>query len=261
MNTEAINIDLLIPIVSGTLLFGLLIVFVVYFVILSRRNQIRFEFEKEKLKNEILTVEIEMKEEILSGISRELHDNHGHLAALINLNLDALNQEGLPTEEVLKLKEIEKLSQQLIQDIKLLSRNLSGDIIKEEGWVNMIQTNVNRINNLGLTKFNFNCDSAADFISSETQLILFRLIQEMITNTLKYAKASTIDLAISLEKDSFQLIFSDNGIGFNTNKAGFKYGAGLKNIKKRCEIINASYSLESSPANGTIHQIILSNEF
>src|SRR5690606_4127475 len=89
----------------------------------------------------------------------------------------------------------------------------------------------------------------------DLSVFLFRMYQEMINNTLKHAEASAANLTISHSENSLHIRFHDNGKGFNPSAS--TVGQGLKNIGERCRIIGASWSLDSTPQEGTSIEIQL----
>jgi signal transduction histidine kinase len=251
------DVHFYIPILSGTVLFGLLVAFIIYFMILYRKNQIRFELENEKLKHELLKVKVEIQEETLNNVSRELHDNFGHTTALINLNLSTLNTSGLTEKDQVKIETTKEFSAMLVKDLRSLSGSINGDMIKEKGWLQMIQMNVDRINRSKIILFNFTSDSVADFISIDAQLLLYRVIQEMTSNALKHAKANALDLTIKGNDDGIQITFKDNGVGYDSQIIKGNLGSGLQNMKERCNIIGAQFECIAELNNGVTYKIQL----
>src|SRR5262249_33444721 len=88
-----------------------------------------------------------------------------------------------------------------------------------------------------------------------TQTMIYRMIQEIISNAVTHAKASVLMLQCSQEEDSFFITVEDNGIGFNTNEHQTK-GMGMRNIRNRVEYFNGQLHIESS-SEGTIINIEL----
>ena len=86
-------------------------------------------------------------------------------------------------------------------------------------------------------------------IPFNTQLALYRITQESISNVIKYAQASSIIVQISQDSNKLNLTIEDDGIGFNTSE--ITYGLGLKNIENRAKLINATIDLISNKGEGT----------
>lgn len=254
MNLE-LNTNIITTIITGTLLFGLLTVFIVYFILLYRKSQTKLYYERERRKQELLRAEIEIKEQTLVNVSREIHDNLGQAAALVKINLNLVSNQ-LSGADQAKLDESKELMKKLISDMRSLSQNLNGDNIRRKGFIAMLQTDVDRIGKTGYVEVNFTHPREKISLKVDQLIILYRMIQELFTNTLKYAKATNINLTIEQNERELIVKFKDNGIGFDYEKA-LNTGSGLTNIKDRCEIINAKLYFESQLNKGVEVQITL----
>ena len=237
----------------GTILFGLLAVFIIYFILLYRKSQVNLHFEQERLQQELLRVENEVKEQTLINVSRELHDNLGQIASLIKINLNMMSKD-LNKEDTERISDSLKLLKGLIGDIKSLSASLKGEKIRHKGWIYLIREDVERINKIEGLQITFDY-SGDGVLQHEKEVILYRITQEVLNNTLKHAKATEAKLSISCSENQLLLYFSDNGIGFVPTKV--VKGSGLTNIEDRCKMISAVLELKSQVSNGTQIQISL----
>jgi len=80
--------------------------------------------------------------------------------------------------------------------------------------------------------------------------VIFRMLQEFFSNTIKHSKGSKLDVFINYNEDSIKIIAKDNGVGFEMRKIRLK-GIGLQNIRARAKLINAKAKLKSEPEKGT----------
>jgi len=252
---NATNFDYLVAVAGGTLLFGLLTVFIIYFILLYRKSQTKLHFERERRKKELLQAEVEIKEQTLVNVSREIHDNLGQAAALVKINLSLISKD-ISEADQQKITESSELIKKLIDDMRSLSQSLNGDNIKRKGIIAMLNIDKERINKTGYVEVNFQHPSKPIDLEFDRQTILYRILQELFTNTLKYAKATTIQLKIEENDTEIAVNYSDDGIGFNYQSALSK-GAGLTNIQDRCGIIDAKLYFESTIDEGTQVQITL----
>jgi len=257
MNQEVQNsVDYLIPVITGTLLFGLLTVFIIFFILLYRRTRVKLHIERERIKQELLRVENEVKEQTLINVSRELHDNLGQIASLIKINLNMISKN-LSKEDLEHVSESLQLIQRLITDIRSLSSSLNGERLKNIGWLNAVSEDVKRINALGDIKIELKSQGESKF-SKQKEVVVYRIVQEILNNMLKHAKAYTANLTIDCQNDFVHIHYQDNGIGFDVNKG--VSGQGLHNIKQRCELISAELQLESIPNLGTEIKLKIKND-
>ncbi|NVK63488.1 MAG: hypothetical protein HWE22_02830 [Flavobacteriales bacterium] len=247
--------DIFVTIITGTLLFGLLTIFIIYFILLYRKSQTKLHFERERRKRELLQAEVEIKEQTLVNVSREIHDNLGQAAALVKINLNLISKD-IPEADREKVTESAELMKKLIGDMRSLSQSLNGDNIRRKGFIATLQSDVDRINKTGYVAVEFEHSPERVSLEADQLIILYRIIQELFTNTLKYAKASNVHLKISEEGNQLKVFYSDNGIGFDYQTALNK-GSGLSNIKDRCEIIDAKLYFESKLNEGVNVQIVL----
>lgn len=244
------NIEYYIPIVSGTILFTLLLVFIISFVLQYRKAQDRFTVERNQLKQALLSAEIEIKERTLMNVSREIHDNFGQVASLIKINLNLLSSD-LGHEDRKKVNESLDLIRQLITDMKSLSRSLNGDSLQTTGWIVAMENESARINRLGGVQMNLHVDGEPEEIQHEEQLMLYRIVQEIFNNLIKHAQANEASLLISYRHGKLALRYQDSGKGFDPRQIQHKQGSGIANMQERCRQIGAKFTLDSALGEGT----------
>ncbi len=256
MNQSSPNIEYFAPVIAGTILFALLIAFIIYFVLLYRKSQVKFTLERERLKKELLHIENEVKEQTLVNVSRELHDNLGQVASLIKINLNMMS-DTLDAEDTERIDDSLVLLKQMIGDIKTLSASLKGDNIREKGWFNLIDSDFERLNKQDGIEALFEMEGDLT-LDPEKEVILYRVYQEILNNTIKHAKAQQIHLAITEKNNLLSFNYSDNGMGFDLQHV--TKGSGLTNMKERCQIIGAQLEINSEPNHGTQIQIRLNSK-
>lgn len=245
--------DILFPIIVGTCVFAVLIIFIVLFVIFYQKRQQDFENEREAFKKALLETEIEIKEQTLTNISRELHDNIGQIASLIKINLNLLSSD-LLEEDQAKVDDSIALTKGMIKDIKALSISLKSENLQRFGLLNMIEKDIERYKTIGGIDIQFEFIEVPE-INSETEIILYRMSQEIFNNILSHAQASRVSVNFSVVNKNIIFSFQDDGLGFETEKV--ELGSGLINLKERCKMIGAQLKIESITNEGTLIKIIL----
>ncbi len=244
------NIQVLV--LSTAMLFTVVIGFIVYFVILYRSRQERNEQEQQELKSafeqELLKTRIEMQEQTLAYISREIHDNITQVLSFVKLNLGMIP---VADENVrAKIGENRELVAQTISDLRNLSKSLSYDYITAHGLVKTIETEAERINSSGLIDALLFVDGDIYSIGAERELVLFRIFQEALNNALKYSSAKHLKITLQYHPDLFNLTLEDDGVGFSPDLINNSKGLGLKNIHNRAALIGAAATIYSSQGNG-----------
>lgn len=238
------------PLITGTLLSVFLISFIIYFILLYRRTRTKLDWQRERLKQELLRAEIEIKEATLQQVSQEIHDNFGQVASLIKINMLLLSQE-LTKENRAKVKESLDLIKQLIADMKSLSRSLKGESLQQIGWVKTIEKDVTRINELNGVHISLKLDGNLNVVTHEVQLILYRIVQEILNNLINHAQATEARLSLTYSYPWLSLHYTDNGIGFEQNNPSVYKGSGLENMALRAKQIGAQFTLKSADGQGT----------
>ncbi len=233
-----------------TFLFLLMGLFVFSFFLVYRKNQNAKETQIEKLNNALLQAQIEIQEQTLQHISRELHDNLGQVASLIKINLTTLKLND-PEKAVEKIEHTKDLTRQLIADIKSLSVSLGSDRIAQTGLARAIETEVERLNKTGEFVAVCELQGAMPDIDADKSLILYRMSQEVLNNMVKHSEAKHINIFIHVNENVFILAFRDDGIGFNAAEKMTASGAGLRNLTNRATLINAQLHIQSLPGDGT----------
>jgi signal transduction histidine kinase len=226
----------------------------VFLVVHSRKKYNQYSYEKELLQQQfaqtLLQTQLEIKQQTMEYISRELHDNLSQVASLIKINLNTLRLEaGSPHTE--KVEDSKVLLRRLINDIKLLSRSLHSDDFSHTGLFKSIETDILRINRDDLVVARFMLDGAIAEPPYEAALILYRMAQEILNNIVKHAQATEVQCKIGGSENTLILAFKDNGVGFDPEEKRKSGGAGLQNLEKRAALINAQLNIHSKPGDGT----------
>jgi len=239
--------------VIGTILFGLFVAFIIYFIVLYRKAQEAMLAEQERMRQELLRAEVEVREQTLIQVSRELHDNLGQLTSLISINLKMLNMQQKEQDKQ-RLNEVTGLVSQLAHDIRNLTQSLNGDQINQYGWDGLLSREVERVKRTGLVDVRYSLENTLiSKVPTDKALAIFRIVQELFNNTLKHSQASLTTLILENKNGALHLQYTDNGRGFNAEQP--PKGNGLKNIHERCDAIGAACSLNSKPGEGILVDI------
>ncbi|SJZ58601.1 Histidine kinase [Sediminibacterium ginsengisoli] len=244
--------DILITIVIASVFLVLIGFFLLLTVFVFLRRQRKFQQEKDEMKNKfdqtILKTQLEIQEQTFTHISREIHDNIGQILSLVRLNLSTFS----PATPEDKFEHTDQLLGKAIKDLRDLSHSLQTNRIHDIGIIESIRQLMITLEKTGRYKTSLKIADTFTGIDKDTDLILFRMIQEIVNNILKHAGASSIDMEISGDQHDAVVRVSDNGSGFDTEKlknAGM--GIGLQNIFSRAKMIHASVDIKSAPGMGT----------
>ncbi len=237
---------------AATAFFASLSIFIIYFVVLYRNKQIINRQEKEKLQSafrqELLETRIEIQEETLNYISREIHDNITQVLSFVKLNLGLIRNEDNASKK--KVDESRELVSQTINDLRNLSKSLSYEHIAALGLVKTLEIEAERVNNSGLINIVLSTEGNVYTLGQQRELVLFRIYQEALNNTLKHANAKHLKICLQYQPELFNLTLEDDGTGFSIETLSNKLGSGLRNMENRAALIGATATINSSPCNG-----------
>ena len=201
--------------------------------------------------HELLQTQIEIQEQTLKTISQEIHDNVGQILSLAKLNLNTVENNSDP-----KIENTKNLISKAIADLRNLSRSMFGDQLKEIGLPRAVANELAIVEGSGHFKTTMEISGEPFHLSDKKELVVFRMLQEAINNTIKHAKATTITVIVRYIGNSFCLSIADNGKGFDVGSANGKAnGMGLKSIQNRAELIGGSAIIVSTPQSGTMIKV------
>jgi signal transduction histidine kinase len=207
----------------------------------------KLDKQTKEQKNSVIKATLDAQERERSEIGRELHDNVNQVLTTVKLyNEICLTEEA--TNKVLLQKSIQQINY-CIETIRSLSKTLSSPNIEEITLKDSIRELVDSINSTGKLVINFYSYGIKDEkISQELQTGLFRIAQEQLTNVLKYANASYVDLLLVGTITSVALRIQDNGDGFDFNQK--RKGVGITNMISRAESLGGMVEFETGPGKG-----------
>ncbi len=263
MQTSLSQETYLTILISTLLLFFFGALLVYYFF---RHQRKRFEYQQEVLglresfNQIILKSKLEIQEQTLSHIAKELHANFSHLVSLININLTAAlasNEAGIKKH----IHETKRLAKQLMSDLKVLSVTMNTDHIMRTGFACALEVELQRLQNTGKYSVDYRYEGENLRLPPEKEIILYRLSQEILNNIVMHSEATKITVLLSTENSCLKLEISDNGKGFDMEEARErsveKSSTGLLNISGRAEMINAKLIIQSANQQGTHVTVII----
>lgn len=244
------SFELLIIVCSLVLLAFFMIIIILFSVFQKRK--IKFINQRNeailRYQEEVARTQVEIQEETLKNVGRELHDNIGQLISVANLELKIFGANNHLEKEP-ELIEITKLLGKSLSEIRALSKNLNNDIITHIGLQESIKNELNRLERLKFLNTAFTIQGAAFSIPKDDTIILFRIVQEFLSNVIKHAKASSLEVTMLYEDDFLEILAQDDGIGFDQSVTS--QGSGLLNMHTRAQMIRAEFELNSTKNKGT----------
>ena len=253
--------ELFIAVSIGVLIMLLLAMAFILFFYFSQKK-----FQQEQLKiqglklahqEQLLFSGIRMQENERRRIARELHDEIGSKLNVINLGVHRL----------LKSKEVQTMNDETASELfevigKTINatRSISHDLLPPtlerfgiQVALEELCENYRRTSNIRV-KFEL-CQNDAHLTDHDVALNLFRILQELLSNSFKYAEADQIDIKLWLGQKEIRITYQDDGKGFDMEEKTNQMGLGINNMESRARMIEAEFSLESEEGKGIFFQL------
>lgn len=246
-------------------IFGMLLLsaaLVVFFVVYQRRifEQERVREEKDKAhQKELLVAAVEIQETERRRIARDLHDDIGSLLSATRLYLRQLNTEATKDRTIQIKDQALAILDEMIQNTRRITHDLMPPALEKFGFQAAAEDMCERINRSGGINVNFRSDTETR-LGAREEAALYRVLQELMNNTLKHAQAKNIDVAIDRRQDIFGFTFKDDGKGFDPALVNSQ-GLGLRNIESRVSLIGGHLQSTTSPGNGLTVAVTLPSLF
>jgi signal transduction histidine kinase len=185
----------------------------------------------------------------------------GQLLSVSRINLNILEKELESHPSVKRIRDTNLILADVIKYIRMLSKGLNSDMLASYGLRESIKFELDRIAQTALIQCKFVTEGEDFLIDAKKEIILYRMIQEILNNILKHADATEISIQMNYTGTDFILDITDNGKGFNqdatSNLSIKEAGSGLRNLQKRAQLVGASLQINSQPSIGTNIHIVL----
>jgi two-component system NarL family sensor kinase len=228
----------------------------------AKRNQIR----KEKVHREqVYQQEQKAAADVINAeeterrrVAVELHDGVGQTMTAAWLNLQAISTSiAIDETNTALLNTTTQLVQDSCSEIREISHNMIPDVLLSRGLIPALKAFTAKIAKTGLSI----CVSANDWpdkLNKIQELMLYRVIQECVQNTLKHAAATELDISLNCEENSISVLVEDNGRGFNSEAVTPESGIGIHSIRSRVTYLKGTAEWSSSAAgSGTLVAIYI----
>lgn len=249
-NTNSSEVSLVLFL--GTLGMLVLTISLILFIIFHQRRVIRFQTKLQDMEKEqqkvLLNASIKLQEEERQRLAADLHDDAGPLLATARLYL---NENLVNQDKATQLQSIFQ-ARQIIDDTIQLIRNISHSLmpptLKNFGLESAVNDLFQKISGSGAINASSRFHEYKERLKPEKELIIFRVIQELVNNILKHSNSSFIHLTQNVHGDRFYLRIHHDGRGIvqtdfeKLNKSNI--GLGLKNITSRLRVVQGSINFE-----------------
>jgi two-component system NarL family sensor kinase len=192
------------------------------------------------------------QEEERSRLARDLHDGVGGLLSGVKLSLSTMKGNVFLTEE--SAKAVTTIIGQLdssITELRRVSHNMMPEALIRFGLKEALENYCENIDRSGVLKVRLQTYGLEKRMDQDTEIILYRTLQELLNNVVKHAAAREVLIQLIRDQNKFTLTVEDDGKGFDIHSPEFKSGAGLQNIQARAGYLNGVVDIRTAPGEGT----------
>lgn len=220
-----------------------------------RRQQLK---QEKKLQQEIIHQQelasravMKAEETERRRIAAELHDGVGQVMSAARMNLEALSADLAPLadDKAIRLDKVLSLVDEGCREVRAVSHSMMPNALLKKGLSSALHDFIQKIDEK-VIKVNLHMEGMQERLPPEVETVLYRLIQESVSNVIKHSGANRLDLSLLREKGGIDITVEDNGRGFETG--GNYAGIGITNMKARIQYLKGELTLDSAPGKGTL---------
>ena len=253
--------SILIYVLTGGLAAVVLIGFISYRGFRSKQNLAKqtetlqmqrikeLELEKQLIAYDAL---LKGQEEERSRMAKDLHDGLGGMLSSVKLTLGAMKGNTILTEDNTRLfsKALDQLDHS-INEMRRVAHNMMPEALVKFGLQQAIEDYCNGLREGSTLKFNTQFYGLEKRLDGPTEIIVYRIIQELLNNVMKHAKATEVLVQVMRHVNNLNITIEDNGTGFPSDAVDSKNGAGLVNVQARVDYLKGTLDVQSIAGKGT----------
>lgn len=203
-----------------------------------------------------------IREEERTHMAREIHDALGQQLTIMKMDVSWLHEKFAKSDEKVKQRteELKNILDSTVNTVRRIASDLRPSILDDMGLGAAIEWH--------LVDFEKRSGVKTEFDNMDTELALpdnvktgmFRIVQESLTNVIRYANAKNVFVSLKLKAGNIELFIRDNGSGFDNKKIAVKKTFGIMGMKERAKMMGGIYKISSEPGIGTTVHVIIPNE-
>lgn len=237
MEAKILNITLLVSLIIA-------IIIIYFFVSIIRYHRRYMRLQREKIFAEIIIRENERRR-----IANDLHDSLGPLLSAVKLNISSVDVEQQEDRQL--LDKTAGYLDEIIGSMRRISHDLLPSTLERKGLLEAIREFINQVNIKQSVNIQLYIVKETQ-VPKEKEIHIFRMLQEIVHNTIKHSQARNLQIGFSEEGGYLLCLTKDDGLGFDREKVmSGSQGLGLRSLESRCEILNGVLTLDSMPGAGT----------
>jgi signal transduction histidine kinase len=213
------------------------------------------EAEKRDIEKNMLNAIIQTEETERKRFAKDLHDGLGPILSTVKMSVSSLSRSEKDETTRKILRNTDMVIDEAIKSIREISNNLSPHILNNFGLNKAMRNFINKINLSGTIKITFVSNIEEERFESNLEVVLYRVICELINNTLKHAGATSIRITLEKQGEMIFCHYRDNGVGFDMKNFSFanpSSGMGYSNMVSRINSLKGTFDLFAENGKGTI---------
>lgn len=251
--------NVLQPLLIITPILLLLVLGVIVFVLLYQKRLLQHQEQVQRLQTtkqyQLLEATMQAQEEERRRVARDLHDEVGSMLSLVRLNLhqlvagiDGANEEVRHAEQTIK-----KLLDEVIGSVRRISHDLMPVVLDKMGLAQALEALRRSVPATAKVAITYECNDKSRRLEPKLELILYRMVQELLNNTLKHAHATLVHVKLLFTDDEVTLHFEDDGVGFDyaAHLQAAAQGVGVVSLRSRVNLLNGKMNIQSEAGVGT----------
>ena len=209
----------------------------------------QLESEKQLMASEAV---IRGQEEERGRLARDLHDGLGGLLSGVKFSLTNMKSNViLNAENALMFERSLDMLDHSISELRRVAHNMMPEVLIKFGLTEALKSYCDALIQAQILTINYQIIGLEERLPSNVEIILYRIVQELLNNTVKHAKATHVLLQLAQHEKELNITLEDNGVGFDMNEVSKHTGSGLENIRSRVEYLKGKLDIQSSAGKGT----------
>ncbi len=212
--------------------------------------------ERKDVERKVINAIIETEEKERSRLASDLHDEIGPLLSSIKMYLSTLNPQSDPEKIKHVLSQLNELVKGAVTSTREISNDISPHLLTNHGLHAAVYAAIYNITEFITVNFDSHVEGLR--FPANIEIVYYRIINELINNTIKHAKATEIKIDLILKENVLFLKYSDNGVGFEHSEIpqGRSRGMGIYNLLSRVKSIKGTYKIETNRGNGFLFELL-----
>jgi signal transduction histidine kinase len=219
----------------------------------NQKQKLQSSYESNRRQQEEinrLKAKMEGEQQERKRIAHDLHDGIVSQLTALQLNMEALGGKDQKMIHPEQLRAITRQLQEATEELRATTHNLIPDLLLEQGIRLAVAALCEKTARNTQLEVDFNAFGTIPKLQPDAELNVYRIIQELIQNTIKHARASHLTVQLGANNDSLNLTVEDDGVGFPIDRSNFG-GIGIHNLRERVTMLHGELDIRSEPGAGT----------